>query len=513
MKKALYFIIGLLALVALYTTNPFNILDGSQQANSSQLNLPSFNDKKAIPATNQGIYTLQDLNNSIVNIANNSNKAVVTVLTSQTVKAGPSPLDLFFGNGRNQPREFTRQGLGSGVIISEEGYILTNNHVIQNADSIRVRLIDDQDYAVKVVGRDPQTDIAVLKLTDPQVNFDYISMGDSDALRIGEFVLAIGSPLDDDLAHTVTMGIVSAKGRPAGPAVVEDEMGRQVQVPSLAEYIQTDAAINPGNSGGALIDMNGRLVGINSAIATRTGGFQGIGFAIPINIARNVMESLIQNGRVIRGFLGIIPQEIDPNMAKALNLDKRGGVLVAEVSEDTPAEKYGLKSGDVIVRMDGTRVRSEANFRVMIASLLPGEKVRFDVIRDGKEREIEVTIGERENDLSEAVNQGNGSGNGNQNALPNLGFKVEEPSRALAERFELDNVDEGVVVTAVDRASNVARTLQPGDIIIRLGNTDIKNIEDFESAVRDALDRDREVLLVRYLRGQYALYGAIELPK
>jgi len=513
MKK----IIFILAIIATLGTYMWFNQYGAEPNSASFLKLPDFGSDQAIPADNQNISTLKDFNNAIVNIANTSNKAVVTVLTSQTVRTQPNPLQLFFGNGNAQPGEYTREGLGSGVIVSKDGYILTNNHVVDGADSIRVRLFDEQDYAVKVVGRDPQTDIAILQLDDRKAASNYLGIGDSDALQIGELVIAIGSPLDDDLAHTVTMGIVSGKGRPAGPTVVQDEQGRQVQLPSLAEYIQTDAAINPGNSGGALIDMNGRLVGINSAIATRTGGFQGIGFAIPINLAQQVMESLIKNGRVVRGFLGIIPQEITPTMAKALSLTTRGGVLVGDVSEDTPAEKYGLKEGDVILKMDGRRVRNAASFRVMVASLMPEQEVSFSILRDGKARTVDVILTERENDLSEMVNQGL---NNNADSKPSnavdwmaLGFQVEEMTPQFADQFRLDKNLKGLVVTSVNRTAKVAQVLSLGDVIIRLGNDRVENLDDFKKVYVSLKQSSKEVVLIRFVRGNAEMFGALELPK
>jgi serine protease Do len=507
----------ILAIVATLGTYMWFNQYGSEPNNASFLRLPDFGSDQAIPANNQNISTLQDFNNAIVNIANTTNKAVVTVLTSQTVRTQPNPMQLFFGNGNMQPGEYTRQGLGSGVIVSKDGYILTNNHVIDGADSIRVRLFDDQDYAVKVIGRDPQTDVAILQLNDKKAASNYLSMGDSDALQIGELVIAIGSPLDDELAHTVTMGIVSGKGRPAGPTVVQDEQGRQVQIPSLAEYIQTDAAINPGNSGGALIDMNGRLVGINSAIATKTGGFQGIGFAIPINLAKQVMESLIKNGRVIRGFLGIVPQEITPTMAKALGLTTRGGVLVGDVSEDTPAEKYGLKEGDVILKMNNRRVRNAASFRVMVASLMPNQEVTFEVLRDGKERTIDVVLTERENDLSEVVNQGINNDDDAQSTnivdWTALGFQAQEMTSQIADQFRLDRDLKGLVVTSVNRTAKVAQVLSPGDVIIRLGNDRVESMDDFKKVYKSLKESGKEVVLIRFVRGNAEMFGALELPK
>lgn len=514
--KKLFFLIAIVASLGTYMW--FNQY-GSEPDNASFFKLPDFGSDQAIPADNQNISNLKDFNNAIVNIANTTNKAVVTVLTSQTVRTQPNLLQFFFGNGNGnmQPGEYTRQGLGSGVIVSKDGYILTNNHVIDGADSIRVRLFDDQDYAVKVIGRDPQTDVAILQLNDKKAASNYLSMGDSDALQIGELVIAIGSPLDDELAHTVTMGIVSGKGRPAGPTVVQDEQGRQVQLPSLAEYIQTDAAINPGNSGGALIDMNGRLVGINSAIATKTGGFQGIGFAIPINLAKQVMESLIKNGRVIRGFLGIVPQEITPTMAKALGLTTRGGVLVGDVSEDTPAEKYGLKEGDVILKMNNRRIRNAASFRVMVASLMPNQEVSFDILRDGKERTIDVVLTERENDLSEVVNQGINNDDDAQSTnivdWTALGFQAQEMTSQIADQFRLDSDLKGLVVTSVNRTAKVAQVLSPGDVIIRLGNDRVESMDDFKKVYKSLKESGKEVVLIRFVRGNAEMFGALELPK
>jgi serine protease Do len=298
------------------------------------------------------ITSLRDLNEAFVELAEAVNPAVATVFTERVLRVRPSPgmffdhpFEDFFGEFFQRPREprsreceYRQQGLGSGVVATDDGFIITNNHVIEGADTINVRLIDGRPMPAEVVGADAKTDIAVIKVdADDLVS---IEIGDSDRLRVGEMVLAVGSPLSPNLAHSVTSGIVSAKGR------------SNVGLADYEDFIQTDAAINPGNSGGALINLDGELVGINTAIASRSGGYQGIGFAVPSNMARRVMESLIEHGTVVRGWLGIYIQDIDEALAAAMDLEGERGALVSDLSEDGPAEKAGVQQGDIIVTLD-----------------------------------------------------------------------------------------------------------------------------------------------------------------
>jgi serine protease Do len=277
------------------------------------------------------------------------------------------------------PRERREQSLGSGVIASQEGYILTNNHVVQGADEIKVALPDGRTVLdAKIVGTDPPTDVAVIKVEGQKLLA--VNLGNSDQLEVGDVVLAIGDPFG--VGQTVTMGIVSAKDR-SGVGIVDYE-----------DFIQTDASINPGNSGGALVDIDGRMVGINTAILSRTGGNQGIGFAVPVNLARYVMERIILEGKVRRGYLGVKVQALTPELAKQLNLSGQTGALVGEVTPNSPAEKAGLKPGDVVIEFDGKAVSDSRHLRLMVAEKAPGSKVSVKVLRDGKQHTFTVELGE-----------------------------------------------------------------------------------------------------------------------
>ncbi len=451
---------------------------------------PNFaNPDKSIPAGDREIRTLEDLNKAFVDLAKSVNPSVVTVFTERVYRVRQdrmfpffrSPFDDFFEDffGRRQPRqepeerEYRRSGLGSGVIVSTEGYIITNNHVIDNADTIRVRLIDRRSFPATVVGTDPQTDIAILKVEAD--NLPAIPLGDSDAIEIGEWVLAIGSPLSPELAHTVTSGIVSAKGR-TGVGLAEYE-----------DFIQTDAAINPGNSGGALVNMNGELIGINSAIATRTGGFQGIGFAVPVNMARMVMESLLEHGEVIRGWLGVYIQDIDDIMAQAMDLPVHEGVLVSDVQENSPAERAGLQQGDVIIKLDGKQLLSQSQLRNEVASRAPDTNVKVTIIRDGRERTIDVTLGRLEPD-DIAVRP-------DTDFDELLGFRVASLTEESASRYGIDPSRSGVVVTEIQRNSTAARQgLREGDLITHVNRQRVENRDLFYENVR-GMQRGDTILL------------------
>jgi len=285
----------------------------------------------------------------------------------------------FFGAPR-QEGDIVQHGLGSGVIVRSNGIILTNNHVVQKTDELKVRLNDGREFEAEVKGTDPATDLAVIKIKAN--NLPALPIGDSDALRVGEWVLAIGSPLSPNLAHTVTAGIVSAKGRSG------------VGLSNYEDYIQTDAAINPGNSGGALVNLKGELVGINSAIATRTGGNMGIGFAIPSKLARKVMNDILKNGKVIRGWIGVRIQNINPPLAKSYGLEKPEGAIVSSVTPDSPAEKAGLKEGDVILTLNGKKVKNSSDLALRVSSTDPGTTVTLGIFRDGKEKTIKIKLGQ-----------------------------------------------------------------------------------------------------------------------
>lgn len=455
----------------------------------------------------ESIDFLTRFNQAMVNLSDVSKQTVVMVSTERTVRqtVGGSMFD-FFGPFRNDPffrdhplfrdrgpqeREYQQRGLGSGVIVSEDGYILTNHHVIANADTIRVTLINNEILPARVVGSDPNTDIAVLKLDAS--NLPYMSYGDSDELQVGEMVLAIGSPLGAALAHTVTQGIVSAKGR-SDLRILGDSM--------YENFIQTDAAINRGNSGGPLINMRGELIGINTAIASQSGGFQGIGFAIPSNMARGVMQSIIEKGRVVRGYIGINFQAVDENLARALDLPETSGVVVIDVVDDSPASKAGLQSEDVILAFDGRPIKNTRDFRRYVAERLPGTDVVLTIFRDGRRKEVSVTLTEFPTDELAMADQ--------ETLRDILGFSVTELTRELAQRLRLRGNINGVVVEEVDRESPAAENgLRQGDVIVSMNRQPVRSVSDFNEIV--ALLEPGEVVLLQVVRGNDRFFVAFEL--
>jgi serine protease Do len=443
--------------------------------------------------------TLQAFNDEIVNIAERAKSAVVTVNVVQTVEA-QNPLARFFGE-RGQPEEYQREGLGSGVIVSKDGYILTNNHVVENADEVEVQLYGGQSSKAEIIGTDPRTDIAVLKIDSKNINErNVIALGNSNNLRVGELVLAIGSPLQENLAHSVSMGIVSAKERSIG--ILNESAGYE-------NFIQTDAAINPGNSGGALVNMDGQLIGINSAIASRSGGSDGIGFAVPIDMAKSVMKSLIEHGKVVRAYLGIYGQDLNRNLARALDLDNSQGIIVNQVQEDTPAEEAGLKEGDVIKTLNGNTVHDYSNFRTQIATSNPGDEITLGIVRDGNKQELTVTLGELPSDL--AVNQQPQSRE--QESLgKTLGFRVRNLSPEIAQQLGMSPDQEGVVVTEISRGSNAYRQgLRQGSVITEVDRKPVSDVSDFNKIMNNLVEQGKDVALVRVTNGEASQLIAFEL--
>lgn len=453
-----------------------------------------------VQAADRPINSLRDLNNAFADIAETVSPAVVTVFSERvlTLRRQMNPFsdlfgDFFFGpRGRTpqqpQQREYRQQGHGSGVIVSADGYILTNNHVVAQADSIYVRLADDREFAAEVVGADPKTDIAVIKV-DAR-NLPVVGRGDSDKLRVGEFVLAIGSPLSANLAHTVTSGIVSAKGR------------AQMGLADYEDFIQTDAAINRGNSGGALVNLDGELVGINAAIVSQSGGFQGIGFAVPSNMAFSVMESLIEHGRVVRGWLGVYIQEITPEIARAMGLKSSNGALISEVAPGGPAEEAGLQDGDIVIEMNGTEVRSSVQFRNDIATTAPGEKVNLTVLRDDDKENITITLGELPSDVATRPVQ--------QGLEDRLGFRLEPLTRELAGRYNVDPELSGLIVTEIDETSAAYNAgLRAGDVIRSLNRRRVTSLADFNDMLEQMEQGDS--VLLRVVREGVGYYIAFTL--
>ena len=450
-------------------------------------------------AANKPVATLKDFNDAIVDIAEKTNPAVVTITTEKTKKVQViDPFAQFFGMPFDQrgggTKEYTQRGLGSGVIVSGDGYILTNNHVIDDTDKIKVILYSGDEVSAELVGTDRETDIAVLKIN--KKNLPSVALGNSDNLKVGSFVLAIGSPLSENLAHTVSFGIVSARGRSLN------------DLTPYGDYIQTDAAINPGNSGGALIDLNGELVGINSAIASRSGGNDGIGFAIPINLAKRIMEDLKDDGNVSRGYLGMYTGgEVDQTMAKALGLKDARGILVGQVIKDGPADKAGLKEQDIIISLNGKEIKSWDAFRTKIAGFKPGDKIELGINREGKEKTISVTLGERENDTIASVTP-----KAKSNIDERLGFKVTDLTSSIKRQLNVDDDVKGVVVTEAEESGNAyERGLRPKDVIVGVERHDIDSVKEFYDEIEKAVSKDDNVILLTVLRSGVKQFIAFEL--
>lgn len=414
---------------------------------------------------------------SLAPIIKEVSPSVVNIHTSKKVKAMSRLMPYFddplfrqfFGDPRGSvdrmPRERREQALGSGVILSEDGYILTNNHVVDGADEIKVSLADDKDtFDAKVIGADAQTDIAVLKVEGRKL--PAITLTDSDNLEVGDFVFAIGNPFG--VGQTVTAGIVSAKGR-GGMGIVDYE-----------DFIQTDASINPGNSGGALVDAEGRLVGINTAILSRTGGNQGVGFAVPINLARSVMERLVTDGKVTRGYLGVMIQPVTEDLAKEFKLKDQSGALVGEVTPNSPADEAGLKEGDVVVEFKGKKVADSRQFRLMVAQTAPGTKVTVKVMRDGMEKTCAAKLGELSADMLAKAGGETRRGRGESDRRDALrGAEVADLDTRTRSQFEIPTGMRGAVIATVAPDSAAAEAgLRPGDVIVEVNRRRVTNAND-----------------------------------
>jgi serine protease Do len=376
----------------------------------------------------------------------------------------------FGGQGPRGPSR--QQSLGSGFIIDRDGSILTNNHVVENAQKITVKLSDGRDFEAKVIGRDPKTDIAIIKI-DAKGDLPIAPLGDSDRLEVGEWVMAIGNPFGLD--STVTSGIVSAKGRHIGAGPYDN-------------FIQTDASINPGNSGGPLINLRGEVVGINTAIFSQSGGNIGIGFATPINSAKEIVPELKSKGKITRGWLGVSIQSVTPDLANTLGLEKSRGALVAEVLKDGPAERAGIKVGDVIVDFDGTEIKDSNELPTIVARTRPDKQVRVKLLRDRKELSIPVTINElKETEVVAAAKGEKGE----------LGLTVQKMTPELAESLNLDKA-QGVVITSVEPGSPADEAgLRQGDVIVEVDRKSVRDVGDFRKALANVKKDQRILFLVR----------------
>ena len=451
-----------------------------------------------------GIDDLLQLEKAYINVAEEVKPWVVTITSAKIYRYRYSnPWEDFFDffgyrdRRRNQDedreREFRQEGLGSGVVVSRDGYILTNNHVVQEADEIRVITMDKKEYDAKLIGRDEKTDVAVVKIEGE--NLPYAKMGDSDKIRVGQIVMAIGNPFSQQLQLTVTEGIISAKGR------------SNIGLSAYEDFIQTTAAINPGNSGGALVNMRGEIIGVNTAIVSRSGGFNGIGFAIPINMAKRVMDMLMDKGYVVRGYLGVVPQRIDEEMAQALGLHDSEGALIASVEKDTPADRAGLEEQDVVLEMDGRKVIDDTDFRLRVAEHDPGDKVKLKVFRNGEIRNITIKLTERPDDrppqqISEKETE-------------KMGIKVANLTTDRARRDGFEDED-GVLVVNVKQGSSAWRKgIREGDLITSINRKRVNNVREYERIMDKVSPGDVVLLrLKKRLRdGVNTYYVTIRIPK
>ncbi|HHT9117546.1 MAG TPA: DegQ family serine endoprotease [Candidatus Hypogeohydataceae bacterium YC38] len=395
---------------------------------------------------------------------------------------GDEFFDRFF-RGR-VPKEFRQQGFGSGVIVDERGYILTNNHVVEGADEIAVTLGEKKEFKATVIGADPPTDVAVIKIEAEKL--PVAKLGNSDEIKIGDWAIAIGNPFG--LTQTVTAGIISATGR------------ANVGIADYEDFIQTDAAINPGNSGGPLVNLKGEVIGINTAIFTRTGGYQGIGFAIPVNMAKAVMNSLIAKGKVTRGWLGVAIQDVTEDLAKSFGLPGPKGVLVSDVTPNSPAERAGMQRGDVIMEYEGKEVKDVNHLRNMVAQTEVGKVANLNVLRNGSTKGLTVTIGEQPTGLFAAA--------GAEQPTKDLGMSLEDLTPELARRFGYEK-EMGVVVTDVEPGSKAELSgIQPGDLIKEVNRERIHNLQEFREMTAKTPKEQGLLLLIK--RGPLTRYVLIK---
>ncbi|HKV48225.1 MAG TPA: DegQ family serine endoprotease [Candidatus Acidoferrales bacterium] len=430
---------------------------------------------------------LSSLSNGFASVLKGVLPAVVNISSSKVVKSRQQTMpffnDPFFqqffgdqGGGQMMPQREREQSLGSGVIITPDGTIITNNHVVDGATDIKVGLSDKREFTAKVIGTDASTDIAVLKIN--ATDLPTMKFGDSSDLHVGDIVLAVGDPYG--IGETATMGIVSATGRSLGGTIENYE-----------DFIQTDASINPGNSGGALVNLRGNLIGINTAILSNgegmggQGGNEGIGFAIPIDMAHNVMEQLVTHGKVSRGMLGVYPQDVSEALAKQFGLSQAGGALVTQVEPGKPADKAGIQRGDIILKLNGQPVTSANDLRLRISQMAPGTNVKLEIERNGKTQDMDVTLGELTPDDT-TTNQN--SSQGKQSSTGGLkGVEVQPLTSDLSQRLQLPSGAHGVVITSVDPDSAAAAAnLDKGDVIEEVNRKPVTSVDSYRQAIASA---------------------------
>ncbi|HEX9935452.1 MAG TPA: Do family serine endopeptidase, partial [bacterium] len=408
----------------------------------------------------------------------------------------------FFGRGNpfRQPQNQKMEGLGSGVIVSSDGYILTNNHVVEQADDIKVGLYDHRQFEAKLVGKDPLTEVAVIKIE--ATGLPVARLGNSEEMEIGEWVLAFGNPLG--LNSTVTAGIVSAKGRAVG--IIQDrDQERAAGSYAIENFIQTDAAINPGNSGGPLVNLRGEVIGINTAIATGTGYYAGYGFAIPVNLAKKIMNDLINKGYVTRAWLGIGMKPVDENVAERYNLQRPQGILIEQVMDNSPAQQAGLKVLDVILQVDGKEMNQSNEVQNYVALKNPGDVVTLTILREGARKTVTVKLGQRDTGKTEEKAS-------TEADEIQIGLTVQNITENVRQQFDLERNQEGVVVTDVDPSGAAADArIRPGDVLVKIEDKPIRSVADYRRAIRSFAKG--KVVIFSMERAGNTFHAFVKLPK
>ena len=470
-------LVGCLSLAILLGCSENNSATASQpsqsQSDQTQGTTQQLKDKSSQGSTSTATSNSDLTLAKIPDVVDKVLPSVVQITATKTIERQIPRFMRPFLRRRGGQRQYQTRGLGSGVVVDKNGTIITNSHVISNADEIMVKFNDGKELEAEIVGSDDKSEVAVVQLKNPPSDLDPIQFGNSDNLRLGETVVAIGSPFG--LSSTVTMGIVSATGR------------ADVGIADFENFIQTDAAINPGNSGGALVNTEGELIGINTAIASKSGGYQGIGFAIPSNMAENIMNSLVEHGEVKRGWLGVAIQNLQPGMASHFGVpEDTQGVLISQVKEGSPADKAGIKQDDIVIKAGGEEVTSASRLRNLVATQTPESKMKFVVYRDGTKKKMTIKLGQRGGDERKASGE-------TEEMLK--GLSVAPVNAQTRQQFNIPRqVREGIVVTDVKRGSPAARTgLRPGDVIAEVNRSTVASLEEFEKYYSKA---DETVLLL-----------------
>ena len=438
--------------------------------------LPAAGQERVTPESHDGPALLEAWQNAVMQIQQTTGRAVVSIKTESIDRRGPQ-------TGKDPSKgEPPHRGVGSGVIVDSRGFVLTNHHVIERADEIELTLTDGQTFTGTVIGRDPKTDLAVVKV-DADQELPAARLGDSDTVKVGQWAVAIGNPFG--LGHSLTVGVISGVGR--------GELG----LSTFEDYIQTDASINPGNSGGPLLNIRGEVIGINTAI-NPVG--RGIGFAIPINMAKEVMQQLVESGRVVRGYLGVVIQTLSPELASKFDVADNAGVLVGDILRGSPAENAGLKRGDVILDFAGRPVHKMQELQRLVAGTRPGTPVRLKVLRDRQEQLVALEIGELKDPESKAETAGS-----------RFGLTLDAVTKDLVKQFNL-KTDEGVVITNVESGSSAARDgLRKGDVVLEIERTSVSNIDTFKNIVSKLNPSDHVLLLI--LREERSFYTILHAPR